>query len=95
MLDKDLPGDPEAALAHEMVHAYEMTVTRERLPPQRRELDATAVENQYRDSVGLKQRSIYSPGIEGWDFAVPQYDRSTGSFFIHGSDKPYRLRRVR
>ena len=94
MLDKNLPGDPETALVHEMAHAYGMTVAGERLTPQRRELDATAVENQYRDSVGLKQRSVYTPGIEGWNFAVPQYDRSTGSFFIHGPDKPYRLRPV-
>lgn len=38
MPDKDLSGDPEAALAHEMAHAYGMTVAGERLTPQRREL---------------------------------------------------------
>jgi hypothetical protein len=84
------PGDAESTLAHEIGHSYLMIKGKNFIARKNRELDATAVENQYRHFRGTYQRSIYSLGKK-WNFNVPQYDYSTGGFRLHGRD--YKLRR--
>jgi hypothetical protein len=85
------PGIPEATLAHEMGHAYLIIKGRNLWSRQSRELDGTAIENQYRGKLGMNQRNIYTPGVSGFDFNVPQYDYNTAKFRLNGRD--YRLKR--
>jgi len=80
---------PKASLAHEMAHAYLMIEGE--IPRFRKgaELDATAVENQYRDSIDLPQRQLYG------NWAVPQYNSDTNTFNFPGTNKEYTLREVK
>jgi len=87
------PGSPESTLAHEMAHAYLQINGRIPWFSKGRELDGTAVDNQYRDHLGVDQRGIYGKGVVDWN--APQYNRDTGKYTIYGTGKPYRLRKVR
>ena len=87
------PGNPEATLAHEMGHAYLQITGRNPVTRKGRELDATAIDNQYRDWLGVRQRQVYGKGTRDWN--VPQYNSNTDSFSIYGTGRPYKLREVK
>jgi hypothetical protein len=58
-----------------------------------RELDGTAIDNQYRAFLGVGQREIYGKGVPGYNWKVPQY--INGEFRIFDTNKKYRIRKVR
>ncbi len=94
-------GIPEATLAHEMAHAYLMMAGRNPWTRKGREMDATAVENQYRYSMNIilqpnekKIREFYGYGSRDYNWAVPQYN-GDGTYSIFGTGKSYKLRKVR
>ncbi len=87
------PGSPEATLAHEMGHAYLMIEGRNPIEEKSRELDGTAIDNQYRDNIGVGQRRIYGKGQPRYNWNVPQY--RNGQFRIYGTGEEYQLREVR
>jgi len=87
------PLHAASRLAHEVAHAYLQIDGRNPWLKKGRELDATAVDNQYRDYLGVDQRDIYGKGKVDWN--APQYNSDTGKYAIHGTGKPYRLRKVR
>ena len=87
------PGNPEATLAHEIGHAYLQITGRNPVTRKGRELDATAIDNQYRDWLGVPQRQVYGKGTRDWN--VPQYNSNTDSFSIYSTGRPYKLREVK
>jgi RHS repeat-associated protein len=86
--------DPESILAHEIGHAYLMMDGRNPWTRKGRELDGTAVENQYRvlmrSHVNLTQRKTYPNGDEV--YILPQYNRLTSEFYIYGTTRKYCVR---
>jgi hypothetical protein len=87
------PESAEATLAHEMGHAYLMMEGRNPWIRKARELDGTAVENQYRDFLGVGQRKNYGMRDPKMGWNVPQY--SNGSFTIYDTNKNYHTRKVK
>jgi hypothetical protein len=87
------PESAESTLAHEAGHAYLMIEGRNPWTRKARELDGTAIDNQYRDSLGIGQRKIYGMHDPKMGWNVPQY--SNGSFSIYGTNKKYHLRKVK
>jgi hypothetical protein len=83
----------ESTLAHEMGHAYLMMEGRNPWTRKARELDGTAIDNQYRDSLGIGQRKIYGMNDPKMGWNVPQYNN--GSFHIYDTNKKYHLRKVK
>lgn len=75
---------PISNLAHEVSgHAFR-GVTGSNSPFERhREQDAVAVENMFRESVGLDQRTIYEK-YDRPDYTVPQYHPSNDIFTLDG-----------
>jgi hypothetical protein len=92
------PDSGVAILAHEMAHAYLMINGRNPWTRKSRELDGTAVENQYRDyiknstGINVGQREIYGKGDPDYNWNVPQYN--AGVFSIYNTNRNYRLRKV-
>jgi hypothetical protein len=87
------PGDAESTLAHEMGHAYLMMKGRNPWTRKGRELDGSAVENQYRSMVrNIVQRPLYD-NMPGYRWNLPQYNSATGTFSIYNTNKEYRLRK--
>jgi RHS repeat-associated protein len=72
-LTDDIPNDPESTLVHEVIgHAYLMAYGNNYITPKKREVNAAAVENEYRYSKGLIQVPTYG----NWN--VPQFAPNTG-----------------
>lgn len=71
-------GDAESTLAHEVSgHAYSMVNGINPITQKGRELEATAVENQYRASKGIEQRNKYGDKWEVEKFSVENSHRNT------------------
>jgi hypothetical protein len=88
------PGDAESTLAHEMGHAFLMIEGRNPMTRKSRELDGSAIENQYRSLMrnNIGQRPLYD-SAPGFQWKLPQYDSSSGKFTIYGLNRSYKLRK--
>jgi RHS repeat-associated protein len=86
--------DAEATLAHEVSgHGYRMISGNNPWTRKGRELDASAIENQYRNKITENdQRGIYDPA-KGYQWALPQYRNQ--NFYIYGTDIRYKLKKTR
>jgi hypothetical protein len=68
-----IPNNPESTLVHEVVgHGHPMAYGENPINPQKREIEAVTVKNEYRASKGLLQLPDYVNKNEtGWD--IPQF----------------------
>jgi hypothetical protein len=92
LFSTNVSDDPIATLAHEIAHAYVMIFGKHFITRKNAEMDATAVENQFRALISnLDQRIQYTPGMKGYDFQVPFYGITTQKYWLNG--KEYKLRK--
>jgi hypothetical protein len=86
-------GDAESTLAHEIGHTFLMIEGRNPITRKGRELDGSAVENQYRNRIrNIGQRPLYD-SAPGFQWKLPQYNQNSGKFSIYDTNRSYRLRK--